>query len=173
MSTKYEIRPAGPANPFEAFLLAVIALQGFLVLAGLSKPASIVSLLPNTFRIIWALLMLVGGVTSLAGLYWPGTPFTGCEVKRVGLIASGFGALAYGVALLSLGSSAWVAASTSFFFASACVVRHWQVGRALRQARYRIVRIVDGETIQIAPALPLTPEPTLVVEDERRDDDGG
>lgn len=173
MTTKYEIRPAGPANPFEAFLLAVLVLQGALVLGGVSRPASIVSLLPNGFRIVWAGLMLVGGVLSLAGLYWPGSQFTGCEVKRVGLIASGFGALAYAVALLSIGQSAWVAASTSFFFALACVVRHWQVGRALKQARYRIVRTVEGDDIRLAPALPLTPEPALVMEDELPDSDGG
>lgn len=173
MRTRYEIRPAGPANPFEAFLLAVIALQGMLVLTGLSKPASIVALLPPAFRVIWAVMLLAGGTLSLFGLYWPGSVFTGCEIKRVGLIAAGFGAFAYAAALVTIGPTAYLAASTSLFFSMACIVRHYQVGRALRQARYRIVRAVEGDTIiEIAPALPLTPEPALSVQDQFEDDEG-
>lgn len=172
MTIRYEIRPAGPANPFEGFLLAVVALQGFLVLSGLSKPASMVALLPPAFRVIWGLLLLAGGLMSLFGLYWPGSVFTGCEIKRVGLIAAGFGAFAYGIALLTIGPTAYLAASTSLVFSIACLVRHWQVGRALRQARYRIVRAVDGDVIELAPALPLTPEPALSVRDERKSDEG-
>lgn len=173
MRTRYEIRPAGPANPFEAFLLAVVALQGFLVLTGLSKPQSMIDLLPPVFRFVWGMLLLVGGSLSLSGLYWPGSVFTGCEVKRVGLIAAGFGSFAYSVALCTLGPAAWLAASTGFFFSLACVVRHWQVGRSLKQARHRIVRAVEGDTvIELAPNLPLTPEPSLSVQDDCEDDEG-
>lgn len=135
---RFEFRPAGPANPFEGFLLFVAVIQGFLVLSGTAKPTSLLALLPDGFRLMWAGLLFFGGMVSLAGLYWPGNPFTGVEVKRVGLLACAFPTLAYALALFNLGSVGIVAGTQSLLFAAACFWRIHQVGRALNSARQRI-----------------------------------
>lgn len=148
-----EMRPAGPANPFEGFMLFVCALQGFLVISNLARPASIMLLLPQGFRIAWASLLMFGGLVALCGLYWPGNPFTGVEVKRVGLLACAFPSLAYGIALFALGEVAFVAGVQSFMLAVACLWRVVQVSGALKSARKRIT---DSE-----PHLELSIEPHL------------
>lgn len=136
-----DMRPAGPANPFEGFMLFVCGLQGFLVISHLAKPASIMLLLPEGFRIMWATLLMFGGMVALCGLYWPGNPFTGVEVKRVGLLACAFPSLAYSIALFALGQVAFVAGVQSFMLAVACLWRVVQVSGALRSARKRITDV--------------------------------
>lgn len=149
---KNELRPAGPANPFEGFLLFVCVLQGFMVLSGAAKPASILTLLPYGFRTVWAGLLLFGGLIALAGLYWPGNPFTGVEVKRVGLLTCAFPTLAYSLALFGLGSIGFVAGTQSLIFAAACFWRVLQVTQALKEARHRINGVEPHLPLDIDPA---------------------
>lgn len=155
-----DFRPAGPANPFEGFLLFVCVIQGFLVLTGAAKPTSMLALLPNGFRLMWAGLLFFGGLIALSGLYWPGNPFTGVEVKRVGLLACAFPTLAYSLVLFSLGSAAFVVGTQSLLFAVACFWRIHQVSQALRAARQRIN---DTE-----PHLPLDIDPLYDADPTRR-----
>lgn len=157
---RFEFRPAGPANPFEGFLLLVCAIQGFLVQTGAAKPTSILALLPNGFRLMWAGLLFFGGLVALSGLYWPGNPFTGVEVKRVGLLACAFPTLAYSLVLFSLGNAAFVVATQSLLFAAACFWRIYQVSQALKAARQRIN---DTE-----PHLPLDIDPLYDADPTRR-----
>lgn len=135
-------RPAGPINPFELYLLAVCAIQGIAVLARIARPTSIETALtpPAGLRIIWAALLIVGGVAGVAGLLWT-DPFTGIEVKRIGLIAAGFGTLAYGVALLAFGPQGWFAAAFNLAFTIACITRTIQVTRRLTAARTQVAQL--------------------------------
>jgi hypothetical protein len=130
-------RPAGPANPFEVYLLAACIVQGYAVLTKVAQPHSLQDLLPPWLRLMWGALLLIGGVLSVGGLYWI-DPLTGIEVKRVGLVAAGGGTLAYGIALILFGPPGFVGAATCIAFSLACAVRIWQVTRALNQARGRI-----------------------------------
>lgn len=131
-------RPAGPVNPFELYLLAVCALQGWAVLTHVAQPPSLQLALPPTLRLVWGALLLIGGVFSVSGLYW-WDPFTGIEVKRVGLISAAAGTLAYAVAVISYaGSMGFLGAAYNVFFAAACIVRVRQVTRALKAARGRV-----------------------------------
>jgi hypothetical protein len=143
-------RPAGPANPFEVYLLGACIVQGYAVLTRVAQPHSLQDLLPPWLRLMWGALLLIGGVLSVGGLYWI-DPLTGIEVKRVGLVAAGGGTLAYGIALLAFGPQGFVAAATCIAFSIACVVRVRQVTRALNQARGRITAMqpsggVNGES---------------------------
>jgi hypothetical protein len=143
-------RPAGPANPFEVYLLGACIVQGYAVLTRVAQPRSLQDLLPPWLRLVWGALLLVGGVLSVGGLYWI-DPLTGIEVKRVGLVCAGGGTLAYGLALIALGPVGFVGAATCIAFSIACVVRVRQVSRALNQARGRITAMqprggVDGES---------------------------
>jgi hypothetical protein len=140
-----QVRPAGDANPFEAYLLAVCALQGWSVLAGTATPTSLSHALTPTLRLVWATLLLIGGILSVVGLYWPRNPITGVEIKRVGLVAAGTASLTYGLALVFIGPAGYVAASLSLSFALACVTRVVQVTRRIRGTRRRIVAARDPE----------------------------
>jgi hypothetical protein len=143
------LRPTGPPNPFEVFLLAICAVQGWAVLTHIAEPTSLQALLPPWLRVMWGLLLLAGGVLSVSGLYWF-DQFTGVEIKRVGLLCAAGGTLAYGAALLTIGPTGFVVAATNIAFALACIVRVVQVTRALKAARGRITamrppRRTDGE----------------------------
>lgn len=128
-------RPAGDPNPFEAYLFVACVLQGFAVLVGAARPTSMEMALPLLFRVVWAGLLLVGGIAVLTGLYWPGSPLTGVEIKRPGLVAVGGAALAYGVALIPFGATGLVVAIANVAFALACAVRVRQVTRRVRTVR--------------------------------------
>lgn len=130
-----QLRPLGEPNPFEVYLLLASVLVGVLVLAHGAAPASITSLLPPWLRTIWAVMLCCGGVTALAGLYWPGAPFTGVEVKRVGLSAVAFGSLAWGTAAAFYGAIGIPTAISNVAFALACAARIVQVSRRIRFTR--------------------------------------
>lgn len=123
-------------------MFAIALLQGLLVLTGAARPTSMIEALPPLIRYTWATLLCMGGAVALAGLYWPLDPFTGVEVKRVGMIAAGFGTLAYGVALLlAYGSTGLLAAGSNLAFTAACLTRVVQVSRGLPAARIRMSRV--------------------------------
>lgn len=134
-----ELRAEGEPNPFEAMLLGTAVLQGYLVLAGIARPSTMQLALGNNLRITWATLLLFGGATALAGLYWPADLHTGFEVKRVGLFASGTSTLVYGAALLFIGPAGYVAAAIQLAFSAACFVRIYQITRRIRKARAQLV----------------------------------
>lgn len=138
-------RPAGDPNPFEAYLLAVCALQGWSVLMGAASPRALYAVLTPGLRVAWGVVLVVGGIASIVGLYWPRNPTTGIEIKRVGLVATGTASLAYGVALLLFGPQGYVAALLSLAFALACATRVIQVTRRIRGTRRRIVAARDPE----------------------------
>jgi hypothetical protein len=139
-------RPLGPINPFELYLMLAATLQGFTVLAHLARPSSIEALLPRWLVILWAGLLVVGGILTGAGLTWPGDPFTAIEIKRVGLVASGIGASAYAVALFEIGPGGIVAGLYAAGFVAACAVRVWQIRRALRAARAYLAEVRQHRT---------------------------
>lgn len=128
-------RPAGPPNPFESYLLVICVAQGFAVVFGYTRPASIDALLPPVLRLVWGSLLLIGGIAAVVGLYWPGDALDSILIKRVGLLAAGGGTLAYGVALMTLGPPAFIASLFNLCFTLACYVRAAQVTRALNRFR--------------------------------------
>lgn len=112
--------------------------QGITLLTGAARPASIEAALPPSVRMLWAVLLVVGGTLVLAGLYWPNA-ITGIEIKRPGLIACGGASLAYSAALLSLGAPGLAAAIWTCSFGLACLVRWRQLTRRVRQLRRDLV----------------------------------
>lgn len=120
-------------------MFAACVVQGTALLTGAARPTSIEQALPMALRVVWATLLLLGGVAVLLGLYWPGSPMTGIEIKRPGLVAAGGAALAYGLALLPFGAAGMVVAITNVSFALACAVRVWQVTRRVRAVRRNLI----------------------------------
>lgn len=112
---------------------------------GAASPRALYAVLTPGLRVAWGVVLVVGGIASIVGLYWPRNPTTGIEIKRVGLVATGTASLAYGVALLLFGPQGYVAALLSLAFALACATRVIQVTRRIRGTRRRIVAARDPE----------------------------
>jgi hypothetical protein len=138
-------RIAGYPNPFETYLLVASLVQGVLVALGIGHSTALEAAFSDSpwLRWTWAALGTLGAATALLGLYWRGDPFTGVEVKRVGLIVTGFGALIYAVSLW-LSQPVPVAGLPAVAFAVACFVRTWQVSRLLRRAEQAVSAAREG-----------------------------
>jgi hypothetical protein len=136
-------RPTGDPNPFEAWLFAACTMQGIALLVGWAEPTSIQQALPPLFRTIWAGMLALGGAAVVIGLYWPGDPFTGVEIKRPGLAACAAATLAYSVALLPYGAAGLMVALFNASFAVACVVRVRQIARLMREARAQLAAVSE------------------------------
>jgi hypothetical protein len=135
-------------NPFEAFLLLAAAVQGAAALLRIAQPTSIAQALPPSLRVIWAILLLIGGLFTLTGLGWPGDPFTAVEIKRVGLIAAGSGAVVYGMAASLLGAPGVAVSVYNLAFAAACYWRTVQLTirlRAVRQVLTAVRHLGNGD----------------------------
>lgn len=122
-------------NPFEAYLLLAAEIQGVTVLLGLAQPGSVRQALPALAVYAWAAILAFGGGAALVGLFWPGDPFTGVEIKRVGLVACGGGSLVYALSAAILGPPGLAVAIYNALFAFACIVRARQVSNRLALAR--------------------------------------
>lgn len=140
----------GPPNPFEAFLFMACVFQGANTLLGGVRPNSIANALSGQLPIAWAALIAVGGVLTLAGLYWRGDVFVGAELKRVGFTAAGGGTLVYGLALLTIGPTGTTAAIPNLAFTCACAVRWWQVGRAIAHEKDKTKRVLAALSDPVA-----------------------
>lgn len=142
---RWEHRPTGEVNPFELFMLVACVATGSSTLAGVAAPGSITATLPHSFVIAWAILLTVGSVLSLTGLFWPGHPATGPEIKRVGLVSTGFATAAYAVAAANaVPTGAGIgSASLNIAFTTACLYRTIQVTRLVRGTRVHLAAIRD------------------------------
>jgi hypothetical protein len=156
-SDQHLVRPTGPPNPFEGWVLVVCVLQGVSVLTGITKPNSIDALLPHGLHVMWAVLLLFGGLAAVGGLYWPGNPVDALLIKRIGLFAAGMGTLAYGFALLTIWPTGLIAALANLGLAAACFHRIFQISTALRNYRTGLQMITAIATASAATALPLDP----------------
>lgn len=129
-------RPAGPPNPFEAFLLIAAMIQGVAAIARFSQPVAFEAVFPPWVREAWGCILFLGGVASVAGLYWPWDPVDGVLIKRVGLVALAGVTIAYGVAgLFSAPARLFVGSTFNIAFGIACIVRVRQVSDAIRDLR--------------------------------------
>lgn len=156
-------RPTGEANPFEVYLLVACVLVGFLIFGAEARPQSITSLLPPLLRIVWAIMLCVGGALALIGLYWPGDPFTGVEIKRIGLYSVGIGALAWGTAAAFYGPIGRPTAISNIAFALACATRLVQISRRIRFAREHLQAVLrTPPPAEQDPVSPPSPPPGIV-----------
>lgn len=94
-------------HPFQRYLLALAVLGSLPILAGEPTAGSIEALLPSYVVLTWSVLLLIGSVTALLGVYWPlrepVTPasfITALFLERLGLAVVWPTALVYAVIIV-------------------------------------------------------------------------
>ncbi|MFF7941184.1 hypothetical protein ACFZC5_15835 [Nocardia gamkensis] len=87
-------------DPFEVVLCAVFGVSMLLQCIYGPPPASATTAMPSGFRTLWLVLMLIGCVATLVGLF--ARRVWGYLVEQVGLGALGWSLVAFGAQLLLL-----------------------------------------------------------------------
>lgn len=111
-------------------MLSVAAVVGF---SRLLAPTSgtLERALPMWLTVVWYVLLAVGSVTGLAGVFWK-EPVAGLLIERAGLFALCSSGLVYSIALIAVGGwGAVAAASFVLGFGVASAVRAIDIGRVL------------------------------------------
>jgi hypothetical protein len=78
--------------------LVVFAMSGAAQAASGAKPGSIDALLPETFRVVWLILITMGSLIALAGIFWPWKATDGVITESIGLAWVAIGIVVYGAA---------------------------------------------------------------------------
>lgn len=85
-------------DPLETLFLVVFAASGLIQLSTGARPGSIDSLLPDVFRIVWLVILTLGSLLALAGIFWPYKKSDALIIESVGLAWVGVGVIIYGMA---------------------------------------------------------------------------
>lgn len=121
-------------NPDTLFVLSLLLLAGLGQLASGAESGSVEELVPRWLLTGWALLLIGGAGISLTGLLWPGR-LTGLSIEAVGRSMLGPAALAYSVAVASVGGAD--AALVVALLLGLAAASFWRV----HQIRLRLVRL--------------------------------
>lgn len=136
MPKRHRLKPdplGEPRNPFQVYLLALATISGVAQLIGQTTTRSVESELPYTSQVAWAIMLVIGSTTALAGMYWQGDRRTGLVLKRLGFVSLASASIIYGTILLvGFGLGASLVALTVYGFAAVCCERAWQVHRYIR-----------------------------------------
>lgn len=108
MPDKYFLRVRDPLEIMVCSLFLVSCVGQ--ILSG-EVPNAIAALIPNWFRYLWLVLISLGCVVTLAGVFWR-NHVTGMFIEQVGLMAIGGSVLFYGLSLAYLAPTAFVSAMT-------------------------------------------------------------
>lgn len=130
MSDVDHLDPVAPQrNSMEIFILCAAILSGTDDIVSL-RQLSVEALIGPTWFYAWSAGLIVGGLVTLTGLFWPGRSVTALSLQQIGYAAFGFMALARAVALL--GVAEYGEAFIVGAFAAAAIIRIWQVETRLR-----------------------------------------
>jgi hypothetical protein len=91
-------RTLSTVDPLEVLFLLVFAMSGAAQAISGAKPGSIDALLPETFRVIWLILITIGSLIALAGIFWPWNSVDGVITESIGLAWVAIGIVVYGAA---------------------------------------------------------------------------
>src|SRR5207253_2498162 len=85
-------------DPLEVMFLIVFLMSGGAQLVSGARPGSIDAVMPETFRLIWLLMLLIGTVISLVGIFWTGHKVVSMMIESVGLAWVSISLIIYGLA---------------------------------------------------------------------------
>lgn len=123
-----------PRDPFEVMFSASLTLSALVQLLFGAAPGSLIDLLPQWALLVWVLLVLVGGVATLAGVFWRDR-ITGLFIESIGLSSTAFGLGTYALAInaVSVDGRGNFAAALTFMLAVAFAWKYIQVRGILRR----------------------------------------
>ena len=132
------LAPLAPTarNPYESILLGMCAASGLAFTVGcVPTPHSVATFLPPVQRLIWGLLLCIGGILALAGSFLQRTSLFGAKLEQTGVLAIGFGCIVYGPLVLKYaGDQATFPGSVIAGIGIASFVRFFQLRKALAKA---------------------------------------
>ncbi len=122
-----------PRHGLVVFLLCLTALSGLITVAGEPAAGSMEASMPPYVVLVWGSMLMIGGTTALAGMFWQGDIRTGLVSKRFGYLALTVAAVPYSVVIL--GTYGWGGLFSSgiiFGFAGACGHTAWRVEQRIQ-----------------------------------------
>lgn len=138
--------PAGPPNPYQAWVFAVCLGAGVAVLGRAATPTLLDDVAGAAASTAWAVLLAAGAGLGLAGAYWPGDGWTGAYLQRAGVLALAGPLLAYGVAAFSTGRTGAVLGITTAGLAAASLTRAAQITLGIAAGRAGLRAAARGPT---------------------------
>lgn len=87
-------------HPFQVYLLGLCVVSGFPYLFGQATAEAVDRQLPVFLAAAWGLVLLIGAATALVGTFWRGSIANALTMERIGLYATGWAALVYGLCIV-------------------------------------------------------------------------
>lgn len=140
--------PLGPPppsrHPDTVFLLALCLTAGLSQTLGPTEPGSVTALVPPWLADAWGVLLTVGAVITLTGVFWR-HQVTGLLIEAVGRTMFAPAALAYAVAIAAAaGTDGALAAAPFVGFAASCGWRIRQILRSVTEVRAVLHTMTDA-----------------------------
>lgn len=119
-------------HPFERVMLGFICAYSIIQILTDTFPGAINSLLGGNWKYTWAVLLIVGSVTALLGVYMKNDS-RGLVFEQTGMVWTGGACVVYAYALLDYNLSAtWLAATLFGSFGLSCLLRFRDIRGDLR-----------------------------------------
>lgn len=129
-------------DPLETLFLIVFAISGLAQAATGARPGSIDSLLPGPLRVTWLLILTLGAIAALAGIFWPGKKSDALILESIGLAWVGVAVIIYGLAIgvaaifiAQIPSNATIAAPTTIMLGIAFYWKHRRMQRIIERLK--------------------------------------
>lgn len=126
-------------DPLEVMFLIVFVMSGSAQLISGARPGSIDVVMPEMFRLIWLLMLLIGSLTALTGIFYHGHRVTGMMIESVGLAWISISLIIYGAAAMVAVSISDQAVVSGSLAGPMIIV----LGIAFGWKRHRIQRLVN------------------------------
>lgn len=131
-----------PRSPLAVYLLVLASISGLGLVVGASTAALVETSVPVEVSFTWGLILFLGSLLTLIGMYWQGDIRTGLVLKRLGMFSVGVAAILYGaLTAFVLGSPALFSAGTTIGFGVACFAQFHIINKAI----HSIITITKSE----------------------------
>lgn len=129
-------------NNFHVFLFVVAAVNGLFLTAGVETSGAIQETL-NSWQVrVYGFMLALGGLSVVAGIYWPKDPRDGLLLKRFGYTALGIVTAVYGGAVIVVSGSVkgGLAGSIAMVFGFLCLDQMLRIN-----ARIKLVQHIEED----------------------------
>lgn len=133
--------PRTGRSPFQLYLLALIILSGLATMLGISENP-ITDEMGDPYTSFWGFFLSIGGVLSLAGIYWPKSPITGMLIERTGVVALGGASFIWSFLVIwRVQLNGLFSASLTFGLFLACIAQWYWINKNIN----RVIKAIDDK----------------------------